>query len=216
MSRTNPNPGTRRRFYARYLAGYAKKNRVLLIFGALFTLGVFIGALLLRSAGEGSISLLESVVGGFIERRRASGLYENVVAAFSSSMLFAALLFVFGFCAIAQPLIVAAPFIRGLGFGFSAASLFAAYGASAIGFVGVLLLPGMVFSTVAILLCCRQALRLSGAFFASMARGGAQPMAPYSLRAYCLSFAAAALICLAGAFLEAILYFIFANSFILG
>jgi len=210
------NIAAKRKHYARHIAHYTKKNNVLIALGALFIAGMILGAITLRGAGYETVGLLERVVGGFITRRAQSGLYENAISAFGSSMLFVGVVFVSGFCAIAQPVIVLAPFIRGLGFGFSAASLYVRYGASAAGIVGVLMLPGMLVSTVAILICCRQALRLSGTFFTAMRREAAKPGEPFSLRAYCFSHALAAGLCGLGAFLEAALYVAFANSFVLG
>jgi len=206
----------RRRYYARHIAHYTKKNHLLIALGALFLAGMILGAILLRGAGYETLSLLERVVGGLLTRRSQSGLSENFFSAFGSSMLFILVLFVCGFCAIAQPVIISLPLIRGLGFGFSAASLYARYGASATGIVGVLMLPGMLLSTVAILLCCKQALRLSGAFFLTMHPTAAKAEQPFSLQAYCFGHAFAAGLCALSAFIEAILYVAFANSLVLG
>jgi len=206
----------RSRYYARYFVHYLKKNYPVLLLGALFVVGVLLGTLLLRGAEQETLDLLYRLMGGFMENRKGNGLYENFLSAAGSSLLFLGILFLCGFCAIAQPLIVLAPLIRGMGFGFTTASLFARYGMSALGFVGVLVLPGTLISTVAILLCCRQSLRLSGTFLASVRPNRRRESEPYSLSNYLLSFAFGALICLAGAFLEAVLYFLFANSLILG
>lgn len=215
MSMPRANKMPRRRYYARYLAHYTQKNLRMLVFGVLFIVGILLGTLLLRSAGEETVLLLERLVGGFVDRRRDVSLYETFRSALYSPVLFVAVLFVCGFCAIAQPIILAAPLIRGLGFGFSAASLFARYGLSALGFVGVLLLPGMVVSALAIFLSCQQALRLSQSFFALM-RPGSKGGEGISMREYLLGFATVLLICLAGAFLEGVLYYLFANSLLLG
>ncbi len=202
-------------YYKRALAHYTKKNTMLLTLGALFLLGVVAGTLLLRAAGEESRALLTRLLGGFVEERRSGGLADNFYSALASSMLYAGGVFVCGFCAVAQPVIVAAPFVRGLGFGFSAASLFARYGTAATGFVGVLLLPGCLLSTFAILLCCRNSLRLASLFWGLMRGAPARTPDAHPLRDALLGFAAAAVICAAAALLEAALYILFANSFIL-
>lgn len=214
MSRSKPR-SSRSRYYARYLAHYTKKNYPVVLLGVLFVVGVILGTLLLRGAGQETVDLLYRLVGGFMESRQGNGLYENFLSAAGSSLLFMGILFICGFCAVAQPVIVLAPLIRGMGFGFSTGSLFARYGTSAIGFVGVLVLPGALISTVAILLCCRQSLRLSNTFLSSV-RPGRREGEPYSLSGYLLSFTFGTVICLVGAFLEAVLYFLFANSLILG
>jgi len=206
----------KRRYYARYIAHYTKKNNTLIVLGGLFVAGMILGAMLLRGAGHDTLSLLERLVGGFIAGRAQAGLYENFLSAFGSSMLFVGAVFVAGFCAIAQPVILAVPLVRGLGFGFSAASLYMRYGAHAAGIVGVLMLPGMLLSTLAILICCRQALRLSGSFFSTMRPDADKAAQPLSLRVHCLSHAFALGLCALSAFIEAVLYLAFANSFVLG
>ena len=215
MSRSKPK-SARSRYYARYLAHYTKKNFSVLLLGGLFVAGVIAGTLLLREAGEETIALLDKLMGGFVESRQGGSLYENFASAAGSSLLFLGIVFICGFCAIAQPFIVMAPLIRGMGFGFSTASLFARYGTSAIGFVGVLVLPGALVSTIAILLCCRQSLRLSSMFLAMVRPAGNREGEAYSLGNYFLSFIFGGALCLAAAFLEAVLYFLFANSLFLG
>ena len=205
----------KQRYYARYIAHYTKKNNTIIALGGLFIAGMVLGVMLLRGAGHDTLLLLERLVGGFIAGRAQAGLYENFISAFSSSMLFVVAVFVAGFCAIAQPVILAVPLVRGLGFGFSAASLYLRYGAQATGMVGVLMLPGMLLSTLAILICCRQALRFSGAFFAAMRNESDKTAHPLSLRAHCAVHAFALGLCALGAFIEAVLYLAFANSFVL-
>jgi len=206
----------KRKSYARYFAHYTKKNNVLILLGILFVAGVALGTVLLGGVDEETIAVLERVMGSFIARRQAAGLSEVFFSALGASMIFVGVLFVIGFCAIAQPVIIAAPLVRGVGFGFSAASLYARYGAHAAGFISVLILPGMLISTVAILICCKHALRLSGAFFFTMNPHGAKSPEPFFLRGYCLNFAFAIGICALSALAEAVLYLTFANSFAIG
>ena len=206
---------SKRKYYARYVARYAGKNTSTLALGALFLAGMALGAMLLRGAGPETLRLLEQVVGGFIDRRTTAGMSENFASAFTASMLFVGAVFVLGFCAIAQPVIAAAPLVRGLGFGFSAAMLYMSYGTQAIGVVGVLMLPGMLLSTLAVIICCRQALRLSGTFFAHIRPGAGSTAEPIGLRAYCFSHLFAVGLCALGALAEAALYLAFANSLVL-
>lgn len=202
------------KYYTRYLAHYAKKNHVLLVLGAIFLSGAFLGTILVGTASGDMIEMLLRVVNGFIENRRGQTLLRNIVSTASSSLTFVTILFVCGFCAISQPLTLALPFIRGLGFGFSAGSLYARYGAAATGFVSLFILPDMLISSVAILLCCKESLRLSGGFL-RVAAGGALDEA-YPVRIYIGRYIAAAVLCVFSAFLESVLYFVFANYFFLG
>lgn len=200
------------RYYTRYLAHYAKKNHTLLIFAALFLAGVGAGTLLISSAGSGTLDILMRMVGGFIEKRREGPVLYNLLSCASSSLTFIAALFICGFCAISQPVIVFIPFLRGLGFGFSAASLYAGHGASATGFVALFLLPNMLISSIAILLCAKESMRLSISFWQLMCRSKEEM---YPLRIYIGRYVAAAVLCIFSAFLESVLYFAFANLMVL-
>jgi hypothetical protein len=199
----------------RYLARYTKKNNVEIALGAIFVLGVVAGCFICAGAGDETLTFIEAMLDSMINSRRDGTLSENFSAAFSSSVIFAGILFFCGFCAIAQPVITAAPFIRGLGFGLTSATLYMNYGGPAIGYVSLFLMPGMLISTTALLVCASAALKLSGYFFGAMLLkpGGGEG---YGVKGYCAKFALCAVICALAALLEAGLYIMFANSFVLG
>lgn len=215
MIRTNLRSGGRRGYYSRYIAHYTKKNYSLLALGALFIIGVLIGTLLIRTAGGETMELLLRMVNGFVENRREQSLLQNFLSGLSGSLLVLAVLFVGGFCAISQPLVVSLPLFRGLGVGFSVASLYAAHGTQAMGFVALLMLPGTVLTALAILICCRESLRLANSFFVCMGSTD-KSRTFYSVRIYMARYLACGAICIFSAFLEAVLYFAFANLFIFG
>lgn len=207
--------GGRRRYYSRYIAHYTKKNTGLLALGVLFLAGVLLGTLLLRTAGGETLRLLMEMVGAFVENRRDQSLFQNFVSGATSSLVFLAVLFVSGFCAVSQPLVVAAPLFRGLGVGFSMASLYAAHGVQAAGYIAVMMLPDTVLSMLAILLCCRESLRLSASFFAAMGGGERRDRTIYPLRIYLARYLACGALCVFSAFLGAALNFAFANFFLI-
>lgn len=218
MIRTNSgranSQSARGRYYTRYLAHYAKKNYMLLALGALFICGVAAGTMLMRAAGGDTVELISRIVNGYLEKRRDQTLLQNIVSTASSSLIFVATLFVCGFCAISQPVILLAPFLRGLGFGFSAASIYAEYGTRAMPFVALFVVPDMLISSLAILLCGRESLRLSGNFWNVLWKTGEGE--GYPLRIYVGRYVAAGILCIFSAFLAAVLYFAFANYVVLG
>ena len=213
MPRTNS--GTKRKYYMRYLAHYTKRNNALIALGTLFVLGVILGVLVYNNAGDETLLLVERMQNDTIAARLEGGLGDNFAAALSSAAVFLGILFISGFCAIAQPAIVLMPFIRGLGFGIMSASLYMHHGTSALAFVGVLILPGMLISTMALLICAVQALKLSGTFFSSVLCKPKNEES-YSVKLYLMRFILCAGICVLAAFLEAVLYITFANSLVLG
>ena len=213
MLRTNPRRMSGRR-YARYLAHYAKKNNVLIMLAVIFIAGVAAGTFMARAAGGETMSAVFRMVHGFMENRREMELLRGVVYTSASSLAFVAVLFVCGFCAVSQPVVIFIPFLRGLGFGVSSAALYMSYGMSAAGFLALLIVPDMLISSLAILLCCRESLRLSGNFWRMMRKKTTDET--YPLKIYFGRYTAAAILCVISAFLEAALYFAFANHFVLG
>lgn len=187
---------------------------MLLALGALFLIGVAAGTMLTRAAGGDTIEIISRVVNGYIENRRDRTVLLNLISTASSSLIFVGVLFVCGFCAISQPVILLAPFLRGLGFGFSAASIYMQYGTSALPFVGLFIVPDMLISSVAIMLCGRESLRLSGNFWNMMWKTGDGE--DYPLRIYVGRYVAAGVLCVLSAFFAAVLYFAFANYVVLG
>lgn len=214
--RTKSQSGGRNQYYSRYLAYYTKKHYSLLMLGMLFVFGVLLGTLLVRTADSETMDMLLRIINGFMDSRREQTLLQNFISGSSSSLIFLAILFVCGFCAISHPIIILIPLFRGLGFGFSIASLYATQGTQAVGYVALLMLPGTILSTLAIVVCCRESLRLAGSFLAGVGGGSGEKGRKqlYSVRVYIARYFACAVLCLFSAFLEAVLYFGFANSFI--
>ncbi|MCL2035162.1 MAG: hypothetical protein FWG94_10600 [Oscillospiraceae bacterium] len=213
MLRTNPRKMSGRR-YARYLAHHARKNNVLIMLAVIFIAGVAAGTFMAQNAGGEATSAVFRIVNEFIENRRNTVILRNVIYTSLSSLAFVAVLFVCGFCAISQPAVVLLPFLRGIGFGFSSAALYMNYGVSAAGFLALLMVPDMLISTIAILLCCRESLRLSGSFLNMMRKNTKEE--DYPVKIYIARYVAAVVLCVISAFLESVLYFAFANYLVLG
>jgi len=213
MKRTKGQASPRRKQYARYLAHYTKQNSVILTLGALFVLGVVLGTLLVRSAGQQTIELLLRIIGDFAAKRQAQPFSESFVSGLTGPLQFVLVAFLCGFCSIAQPAEVFLPLFRGLGFGFSVSSLYAYYGVNSVGFVCLFMLPGMLLSTIALLFCCNEALRLSGSLWGLLHKRDIQV---YSLKIYCARFVAASLLCVFAALLEAVVYTLLPGFFTLG
>ncbi|MDL2233313.1 hypothetical protein LJC63_07010 [Ruminococcaceae bacterium OttesenSCG-928-L11] len=206
--------GARRRYYARYLSHYTKKNYAVIGLGCLFLTGVLLGAVLLGYAGGETLEFLTGLTEGYVERRQAQSVMENFASSCTSSLLFVGILFMSGFSAIAQPVEIALPFFRGLGYGFSIASLYAAYSSGTTGFVCLYLMPNMAISTIAILFCAREAVRMSNGFYRALRMTGPDS-GMYSLRIYGARFFVGAFACVLSALLESFTFYSFANLVVL-
>ena len=194
-------PTRKKRRYFGALFRVGRQNYMVLGFGLLLLLGASVGTSLFATAESSTLGSLTRLTQLFVENRSQQNFYQNFVAAAVSSLTAAVVLFLCGFSAVAQPLELLVPFVRGLGFGFSVASIYNQYGTGAAGYVALFILPGMVGASVVILFCCRESLRLSRHFFRLMNGGEGT----YTMRLYLARYGVAALLCVALALGEACL-----------
>jgi len=199
--------------YAGYIASCARRNQTVLTLAGLFIVGTVLGTILVSISQPDTISMLLHIVDAFVEIRRAMGISEIFFASLPLVLLPLLAIFICGFWAISQPIIISIPLIRGLGFGFSAASLYAGYGASAIIYVAVFILPSMILSTIILLFCAGEALRLSNGIFIMMRSGGSDGL---PIRIYCARFLVFAGLCIISAIIEATIFYAFSGMFWLG
>jgi hypothetical protein len=136
-----------------------QQNMPLILLGALFLAGAFCGSGLYRTMGEKTANTLILLLSGTGEAQsfRFGSVFRTV---FFTNLGLCALLFLCGFCAISQPVILLVPFVKGLGFGLVAAAntvLLSPFSA----FFWLKFLPGAFLSAAFILVCARQSLELS-------------------------------------------------------
>ncbi len=142
-----------------------KRDWIFYLLGALFLLGVGIGALLVSRCQPQTLELLKGVLGGYVELRQSRPFGSIVISTFSSLFLFLLILFLLGFCSISQPAILLVPLFKGLGYGFAAGTLYGESGASAILQIAILMLPSILPGTLLLMLASRSALLFSTRLF---------------------------------------------------
>ena len=214
MKRTNRFEGRRDRVYEPVFN--IQENLSLIAFGGFFLGGVFLGALVVSWLGSDAAESLTAIMGNFLQSRQQQDLPQTFLSAFSSSALLLLLLFFCGFCAISAPLIFAVPLFKGLGFGLTAGSVFAACGIDALWYVAILILPNPLISAIVLLLACRQAFRMSRKIWIQVTAGGAPRSAPaVAMGPFLGRFLIYLILIGAGAVIESILYHIFSPSLLL-
>lgn len=136
----------------------------LLFLGGLFLGGAYCGRAMYRTIGEDTASALMLLLSGSAGESGPFLFFPSWAAVFATNLLFMAVLFLCGFCAVGQPLILLAPFFKGLGFGLVAAcnaAQFSPYSA----FFWLNFMPGAFLATALLLLCAKQSLLMSVAVF---------------------------------------------------
>lgn len=189
-----------------------QENLSLIAFGGLFLGGVFLGALAVSWLGPEAAQDLMTIMGNFFESRQQQNLTQTFLSAFSAPAFLLILLFFCGFCAISAPVIAAVPVFKGLGFGLTAGSVFAAYGIDAFWYVAILLLPNLLISSVILILACRQAFRLSRKIWVQITAGGGTRSPSVSLGPVVGRFLIYLILLGAGAAVESLLYQLFSSS----
>ena len=190
------------RYIPKYLIRRGKRNRTLVALALLFLAGVLLGALLLRGASGELLALVPRMIQEQLELRGERSMPQNVTASLASSGVFIGVLFLCGFCAVAHPVEGGMPLFQGMGVGMVSAYLYAQYRARAVAYIVIYLLPATLLNAVAVMLCARESLRLSG-FFWNCMRQKERGEQSYSVRLYLARCLAASMLCVAAALLEA-------------
>ena len=184
---------------------YTRHDPMTLVLGGLFLVGVLIGTLLVGRSSADTQSALQTILGGYLERRQLQAFSTIAFSAFlslSSSLL---ILFFCGFCSIAQPVILGVPLFKGLGYGFSVGMLYVEYGIKVIPLVGILILPPMLLGTMLLITAGRTSLRLSINLFRTTISESEQG-SRVRIKRYLIKFGFFLGVCLLIALLDAILF----------
>lgn len=175
----------------------SKKDRMFALFAAALVLGTAVGTLFGtgdRVSGELKDKLF-AVAGSFGSAVAGAGAAEYAAGTFLPMFLLMLAVFAGGSCAAALPIAFAAPFFRGLGFGFVCSCIYCREGAGAFMYLLCRVFPDMLFSGLLIAAASAEA----AVFAEARARGESRAM----LRGYCIRalflFSAAAAAALAGA-----------------
>lgn len=192
-----------------------KRQGGVIFYGILFLTGVALGSAVVAWLDVNTADNLLTILGGFVAQRRQQSLAATFLSALSPNLGALCVLLVSGFCAVSAPAIFMVPCFKGMGFGLTAAAMFVRYGLNAARYLAVLVMPNLVWSTLVLLFCCRDAMQMSLSFWNAMKpqqRGGIfiQP------GRFCAHVVLYAILLAAGAALEANLFGFFGAALALG
>lgn len=169
-------------------------------YAALFLAGVCIGSAVALQLG--ALPGVEQMLGHYLLKRQSQPMDQTFFSALMPGAAVWGVLFLCGFCAVSGPIIAAVPCVRGMGYGVLAGALLLSRPQDGLRALCLLLLPNLMVSTVAMLLCCREARALSRYFWQAVVP---QPRATVqaSPSTFCGKMILYALLLPAGALLEA-------------
>lgn len=144
-----------------------KKSYVFIALIFTFIVGLVYGSLLAKSQ---SIQLVEQL--SIITKEYASAHLKQTLAttflnSLCSSSVFIFIPYLLGYSAIGQAASIALPLFKGLGLGLTLGHLYISYGVRGMGYSALVILPQSVIALFAIIIACRESVKLSNLFFCS-------------------------------------------------
>ena len=141
------------------------------VLAALFLAGVAYGAALVRHLDGDTVKVMDSITRGFLLGRAVDGFWKICFRALVSGTVLLAGVFLCGFSAAGQPFAVFLLLFRGVGLGISTGYFYSQMGGKGVLLAMGMLLPSGALAGYALLLACREALKLSCQFFRAMTAG---------------------------------------------
>lgn len=140
---------------------FIKKNFITCFLFVVLMTGVVLGAMTSKNADDYIMSGLDSLFNGNFSMKMGQSFIENFVVSFTSYFIFAGASILMGLSlwgAVIIPFII---LLRGFGTGLAGGYLCARYGILGFSFNSFVLLPGVLISSIAIVLISRESMNFS-------------------------------------------------------
>lgn len=158
-------PARKRGYAGRYLRSELRRNRMSLLLGAVFLLGAVLGC---QMAGHPAGEVLDVLTGCLSGTGSELGFLQGIVTSFAANAAVLCVLFLCGFGAVFQPLVVATLLLKGLGFGVMGVYSYSSGEQSAALYYLLVLLPEALASLFLLTAAARESLRFSKQFFVQL------------------------------------------------
>ncbi len=142
------------------MADKNNKNRLTGIV-LLYFLGVLTGAVLYCVPPDGQAGRFEAIAENYISGRLNKEFAEIMINSFCEPFVILLICFFLGLSAVAHPIEYAVPVFHGFGTGVSLAGIYDMYGIKGVGMSAVMIIPGTIISSFAVIIAVREALNMS-------------------------------------------------------
>lgn len=143
----------------------AQSNGLLIVLTTLFISGVVIGALCVRTAESDILNKMLQMFQNYAQIRSQQTLFQNFSNSFIAGIFGIILLYLLGLTVWGTPLVLCLPVFEGMGIGMACGTLYVDYGWAGFGYSALIILPGTLISTIALLLSARESIRYSADIF---------------------------------------------------
>ncbi len=131
----------------------------------LMVAGVLIGTLAFSFIKTSTLSDLNLIENDYLSMRENGEYVKILYSSLLNSSMLIVVLFLLGFCAVAQPVSVLVPVYKGMGFGVTIAQIYSENGVNGFFSAIILILPCALISSYALFIAVRESLRMSNRFF---------------------------------------------------
>ncbi|MBQ2676690.1 MAG: hypothetical protein IJF54_04755 [Clostridia bacterium] len=145
--------------------GFFKKNRSLLIISLIILFGMVMGAWAISLCEDNAFYGVADVFKRFLAKRMDQSFFFTFLFCLISYLPMLICSYVFGLCIIGSPAAVIIPFTKGISMGLVSGYLYSVYSLKGIGFFALIMLPGLVISSLVTAVASRETLRFSHSLF---------------------------------------------------
>lgn len=190
----------------------SKMNVLFLLLIVMFIFGMLYGVLLIGGNKE-LYQTFSLFTGEYAQQQQEQSVLQSFLLAFHSSILFIVIPYLLGYSAIGHPVTLFVPFFKGLGLGAFMGNLYSSHGLQGIGYSVLIIVPYTLVALLAIMIACRESLRLSNLFFLSFASKRGTPVTMGAIKLYNVKYLILCVIILISAILNTVSILLFSRLF---
>lgn len=192
----------------------ANKNIIFICLLFLFILGMFYGTLLIKSDNDSVWSQLEIITNEYRAIQIRQSLITTFINSFLSSLIFLIIPYLFGYSSIGQIGTFFISFFYGLGLGCALGYLYMNYGVKGILYSAVIVIPHSVITLFALLIGCRESIKLSNLIFLSFFSGNDRAVNLTTIKLYNVKFFILCLMIVIASVINVLTVMLFSKLFI--
>lgn len=189
------------------------KNTIFIILLFFYILGMIYGSLLIKSDVDLVWSKLEFITNEYRAMQTEQAVISTFCNSFFASFIFLFLPYLFGYSSIGQFGTLLVPFFNGLGLGCALGYLYLNYGLKGVGYSALIVIPHSVIALFALIIACRESIKLSNLFFQSFLPKQEKTINLSAIKLYNIKFVILCAILLFAAFINVLTVMLFSRMF---
>lgn len=189
------------------------RNYIFIAIMILFIVGMVYGTLLIKSQPVNLLKQLNIITKEYASSQRKESILSLMVNSFCSSFVFLLLPYLFGYSPIGQAGTLLVPLFKGLGLGATLGHLYLTFGLKGIGYSALIIVPQTVIALFAIMIACRESIKLSNLFFINILPDREKMVTTQTIKMYNIKYGILMFFILISAIVDAVFVVLFSGLF---